>query len=283
MTQASEKEIIIRDIEDVGEMRLIERLEKDVWGVADLDVVPVTQLVAARHAGGILVGAFDQRDMVGFAYGFPGYEGGHVTIHSHMLAVKSAYRNHNLGYRLKLAQRERALSAGVTRMTWTFDPLQSLNAHFNFAKLGVLSDSYRVDFYGESTSFLHRTGTDRLWVTWLLASERVRRRLAHHDQVIDIESAAALVRVGEDDSPQSDDSIEALARSRALIEIPANIAAIEESDTDRAALWRKASCRAFTRAMDAGFLVEEFIRGNRDGKPFGAYLLSRGKKIEDFV
>jgi predicted GNAT superfamily acetyltransferase len=283
MNEATEKEIIIRDIEDVDEMRLIEGLEKEVWGIGDLDVVPVTQLVAARHAGGILVGAFCGSEIIGFAYGFPGYEGGHVTVHSHMLAVKSAYRNHNLGYRLKLAQRDRALARGIMRMTWTFDPLQSLNAHFNFAKLGVMSDDYKVDFYGESTSFLHRTGTDRLWVTWLLASERVRSRLAREDVTIDIESAAAMVGVGENDSPRSNDSVEALARERLLIEIPANIVAVEQSDGEVAALWREATRRAFTRAMDAGFLVEEFIRSNRNGKSFGAYVLSRGKRIEDFV
>lgn len=283
MTEATEKEIIIRDIEDVGEMRLIEELEKEVWGVEDLDVVPVTQMVAARHAGGILIGAFCDGEIIGFAYGFPGYEGGHVTIHSHMLAVKSAYRNHNLGYRLKLAQRDHALSHGITRMTWTFDPLQSLNAHFNFAKLGVMSDSYKIDFYGESTSFLHRTGTDRLWVTWLLESERVSSRLARQQPTIDVESATALVYVEENDSPRSNDSIETLSRERALIEIPANIVTIEQGDGEVAALWREASRLAFTRAMGAGFLVEDFIRCNRDGKPFGAYVLSRGKKIEDFV
>ena len=95
-----------------------------------------------------------------------------------MLAVRPEYRNSNLGYRLKLAQRERALASGLTRMTWTFDPLQSLNAHFNFAKLGVVSDRYEVNFYGEETSsFLHRTGTDRLWVSWPLDSFRVTRRV----------------------------------------------------------------------------------------------------------
>ena len=283
MPEATEKEILIRDIEDVREMRMIEGLEKEVWGIEDLDVVPVTQLVAARHAGGILIGAFDRGYMIGFAYGFPGYEGGHVTIHSHMLAVKSAYRNHNLGYRLKLAQRDRALSHGITRMTWTFDPLQSLNAHFNFAKLGVVSGDYKLDFYGESTSFLHRTGTDRLWVTWLLESERVRTRLARQEPTVDFESAVTLIRVDSDDSPRSNDSIEAFTGERALIEIPANIVDIEHSDGEVAALWREATRRAFTRAMGAGFLVEDFIRCNRNGKPFGAYVLRRGKKIEDFV
>ncbi len=82
-----------------------------------------------------------------------------------MLAVRPAYR------KLKLAQRERALAKGIGRITWTFDPLQSLNAHFNFGKLGVVSDVYKVNLYGAQTSsFLHRLGTDRLWVNWLLES-----------------------------------------------------------------------------------------------------------------
>jgi predicted GNAT superfamily acetyltransferase len=117
--------------------------------------------------------------LVGFAFGFLGREHGQTTIHSHMLAVLESYRHLDLGRRLKLAQRERALAMGIREMTWTFDPLQSRNAHFNFAKLGVVSDTYKVDFYGpETSSVLHRNGTDRLWVRWLLDSRRVRERIA---------------------------------------------------------------------------------------------------------
>ena len=96
-----------------------------------------------------------------------------------MLAVLDAYRHYDIGGRLKQAQRERALALGIREITWTFDPLQSRNAHLNFAKLGVVSDSYKVDFYGTgSTSMLPRNSTDRLWVRWLLHSRRVRDRLS---------------------------------------------------------------------------------------------------------
>jgi predicted GNAT superfamily acetyltransferase len=285
MAADADKSIEIRDITNVREMRLVEEMEKEVWGIEDIDVVPVTHLVAALHAGGILIGAFEEKKLAGFAYGFVGYEGGHVTIHSHMLAVKSGYRNHNLGLRLKLAQRERALKTGITRITWTFDPLQCLNAHFNFAKLGVLSDSYRIDFYGESTSFLHRTGTDRLWVTWLLASRRVGERIDQPKQPIDIDPdrEMRLIQVSKDDSPARDESREALSCDRVLIEIPADIVSIERSDAGLASEWRLATRRAFTSALGAGFLVEDFIRLSRDDTELGAYVLGRGKEIEDFV
>src|SRR5215212_7077024 len=117
--------IIIRDIKAGAEMRAVEELQKEAWGVPDLDVVPLSQLVAAKAVGGTLVGAFDGETLVGFAYGFVSYEHGQAAHHSHMLAVKPAYRNFNLGYRLKLAQRERVLAQGLNMMSWTFDPLQS--------------------------------------------------------------------------------------------------------------------------------------------------------------
>ena len=171
-------EIIVRDIDGQAEMRAVEELQKDVWGLPDLDVVPLTQLVAAQASGGVVIGAYYRDILAGFAYGFVGCEKGHVTHHSHMLAVKPDYRSFNIGYLLKLAQRERVLEQGIQRMTWTFDPLQSVNAYFNFSKLGVVSNQYFVNFYGEdASSFLHRNGTDRLWVTWLLKSREVLERL----------------------------------------------------------------------------------------------------------
>ena len=166
MSSASEKPtIVIRDIELISEMREVESLQKEVWGCDDRDVVPLTILAATREIDAILVGAFDGSTLIGFAYSLVGREHERIVHHSHMLAVRATHRNFNLGYRLKLAQRDRVLAQGINRMTWTFDPLQSLNAHFNFAKLGVVADAYKINFYGEATSsFLHQIGigTDRL-------------------------------------------------------------------------------------------------------------------------
>src|SRR5215510_9310000 len=164
--------ITIREIDKLAEMRAVEELQKEVWGIPDLDVVPMTHLVAARAAGGVLIGAFDGYALVGFVYGFPSFERGQLAHHSHMLAVKPAYRNFDLGRRLKLAQRDHVKAQGIELISWTFDPLQSLNAHFNFNKLGVIADRYLPNFYGhDAASFLHQTGTDRLWVSWFVSRE----------------------------------------------------------------------------------------------------------------
>ena len=71
MPAATEMQTIrIRDIDGGTELRAVEELQKEVWGVPDLDVVPLSQLVAAKAAGGVLLGAFDRGTLVGFAYGF---------------------------------------------------------------------------------------------------------------------------------------------------------------------------------------------------------------------
>ena len=274
--------IVIRDVYGQTEIRAVEELQKEVWGIPDIEVVPTTQLVAAQAAGGVLLGAFDKEILAGFAYGFPGYEHGRATHHSHMLAVKTAYRNYDLGRKLKLAQRERVLAQDIETMTWTFDPLQSLNAHFNFNKLGVVADTYHVDFYGaDATSFLHRTGTDRLWVTWLLASRRVSERIEKSVSAPDFENVKRLVEVEATGAPRCFDLREGLSGERVFIEIPADINALERQNCELAIEWREATRQAFTEAIAAGFLVEDFYRQNRGERQCGQYLLSRGK-IRDF-
>jgi predicted GNAT superfamily acetyltransferase len=134
----------------------------------------------------------------------------------------------------------------VKRITWTFDPLQSRNAHFNFSKLGVIADRYYVDYYGVTSSFLHRYGTDRLWVTWLLEDESVKPGPA------DIEALPHLVRVGENLEPIV--NTDPITSPRVVLEIPREL-------TEHHKLWRMATRDAFTRALDQGFIVQGFYNG----------------------
>jgi predicted GNAT superfamily acetyltransferase len=272
--------ITIRDLETISDIEPMLRLEKQVWGLEDADVTPLTLAVALKAAGSILLGAFEGRELVGFALAFPSFEHGRIGLHSHMLAVHPSHREDGLGYRLKLAQRERALAMGITDMTWTFDPLRSLNAHLNFSKLGVISDSYRVDFYGPQTSsHLHTNGTDRLWVTWHMADSRVQQRLNGKDgsaEVLDaLKHLEPLVRFNGDGKPAQGDLAALLSRQRIAIEIPRDMDRIEQTDKELARQWRLVTRRAFTEALRAGFVVKEFCRSIRGQQGPGAYLLER--------
>ena len=261
--------IAIRNIESLAEMREVERLQREIWGVDDLEVYPALALKPQTEVGGILMGAFDGEQMVGFVFGFPGILDGETIIHSDMLGISEGYRSHNLGYLLKLAQREAAIERGVSRITWTFDPLQSRNAHFNFNKLGVISDRYYVDYYGVTSSFLHRFGTDRLWVTWLLDSERVLSRIEGKGvPAIELGQLPHLVCVGQGVEPIVEIII---TGPRLVIEIPNEFKTNQER-------WRIATREAFTGAIDAGYVVEGFYVSEREGQKVGSYILVQRRK-----
>ena len=157
----------IREVRGIDELRAVEDMQIEVWGVKEREIVSTLTLIPVLAVGGILLGAFDGKTLAGFVYGFPGFEGDERIIHSDMLAVRDSYRDRGLGRTLKLAQRDRALAMGVHKITWTFDPMQPRNAHLNFG-LGVIADRYLRDFYFDTSSPLHAGGTDRLWVTWHL-------------------------------------------------------------------------------------------------------------------
>jgi predicted GNAT superfamily acetyltransferase len=284
--------ITMRDLRSFDDLKQVEVVEREVWALSDLDVMPLTLAIATREAGSIWLGAFDGAKLVGFAFAILGLEGNRPIIHSHMLAVLEPYRCMDLGYKLKLAQRERALAIRVgdlriAQITWTFDPLQSRNAHLNFAKLGVVAEAYKVDFYGpETSSVFHRNGTDRLWVKWPITSRRVHDRLQGKDnraEMLDIlKTLSPLIGFNGDGRPHRADLNTALQRQRIAIEIPSDILSLEQKDLALARDWRDATRWAFTEALKAGFFVAEFCRTVRGQQGPGVYLLEKGK-AEEYV
>jgi len=282
--------IVIRDLTGFHDLKRVEAVEREVWELSDLDTTPLTLAIATQQAGNLWLGAFEGSTLVGFAFGFLGIEDGRPNLHSHMLAVRAPYRNSDLGYKLKLAQRERVLAmrintARITEITWTFDPLQSKNAHFNFAKLGVISQSYKVDFYGpETSSPLHRNSTDRLWVKWPLTSRRVQTRLQgkdHRGEMLDaLRTLQPLIQFNAHGKPHRTDLAAALLRQRIAIEIPSDIGSVEQKDAALAREWRLETRWAFAEALQSGFFVAEFCRTVRGQQGPGVYLLEKGTPQE---
>jgi predicted GNAT superfamily acetyltransferase len=265
--------IQIRPIKTSDELRAVEQLQVEVWGCSEREVLPALALIPLIDIGGVLLGAFTEQELIGFVVGFPGIESGKPILHSDMLAVKHAYRSAGLGCKLKLAQREAALVNGIDRITWTFDPLQSANAHLNFSRLGVTADRYKVNYYGETSSALHRTGTDRLWVTWDLRSERVEQRVALGVETPGTLSEQALVEMNINQEPVMR-AVDLKRFSSVRIEIPDNINALMASDAERGRRWREATRAAFTAALAEGFVVVDFFRSVQEGHA-GYYLLRR--------
>jgi predicted GNAT superfamily acetyltransferase len=179
--------ILIRKCRSLDEMRACVALQKEVWNFSDIELVPLRMFVVAEKVGGQVIGAFENDELVGFAFAIPGVRNQHSFLYSHMLAVRKQYRNSGLGRRLKLHQRDDALARGFELMEWTFDPLEIKNAYLNIEKLGAIVRRYNVNQYGITSSPLQGgLPTDRLVAEWWLKSKRVDN-LLHHKANSDFE------------------------------------------------------------------------------------------------
>jgi predicted GNAT superfamily acetyltransferase len=124
--------IEIRELKTITEMEQIQELEFKVWGT---ETIPTHQTLTAVKNGGIMVGAYDGEQLIGFSYGFAGFRDGKSYLCSHMLGIDEAYRSQGIGEKLKLTQRDIAIAKGYDRMHWTYDPLETRNGYLNLSKL----------------------------------------------------------------------------------------------------------------------------------------------------
>ena len=272
--------MLIRPLTTLEDCRRVAELEKIVWGYTDAeDVVPPPVLIVSIKRGGVLLGAFDaDGEMKGFVYSIPGLKDGRPMQWSHMLGVVDAARDSGLGARLKLAQRDATLAMGLDLIEWTYDPLQALNAHFNFAKLGVVVEEYEENIYGESSSPLHRgTPTDRFVAEWRLTTPHVERRIAAIGQPVVRDSAVA-------DAPVVNPSRAAgewllpgplaldLDPRRLLVEIPMGFGEMQRREPSLALDWRLATRQVFQTYLPRGYRVVDFFLSRPAGR--GHYLLA---------
>ena len=167
---------------------------------------------------------------------------------------------------------------GIDLIEWTYDPLQALNAHLNFSKLGVVVEEYEENIYGESSSPLHTgTPTDRFVAEWNLVAPHVARRIAAIGGVVirDAEVAdAPLVNPSRPGEPWvlPVEGHLSLSGRRLLVEIPMDFSDMQRKAPDLALEWRLATRRIFQTYLGRGYRVVDFFLAREARR--GHYLLS---------
>lgn len=275
-----QRSVVIRPLKTVEEVQNVEELQFQAWHMPDYrDAVPVHLLVTAQKNGGLLLGAFDGDQMVGFLFGFLGTTAEGMLKHcSHMLAVLPAYRAHSIGEKLKLEQRRLVAAQGISLITWTYDPLEFPNANLNIRKLGATSRTYLRNIYGKLSDTLNQgLPTDRLQVDWQTIGkvsgagrgDKTLKSLLDHGYMIATETssdAAGLLDLHGWQPPSGD---------HVLVEIPVRFQALKIDSLQRAQQWRFGIRALFDAYFAAGYAVTGFIV---DGAPSGwrgFYVLER--------
>jgi predicted GNAT superfamily acetyltransferase len=250
----------VRLVRSHEEYAACERMSRDVWGVAERNIVPRELLLTMQLNGGLVHGAFlpDGR-LVGFCFAFAGLRQGRLRLCSHQLGVLPAFRGTGIGIALKQAQKQDALRLGYELISWTFDPLESRNAYINLNRLGCTARLYDRDHYGAMEDELNRDlPSDRFEAEWWLRKSKPAAAGS---------GIPVLLAVGSDGTPESRDL--ALTDATAvLIQVPADFQAVKRRDPEQALRWRLQSRMAFEAALSAGLVAVDFLRQ-------GAYVMAR--------
>jgi predicted GNAT superfamily acetyltransferase len=278
-------EWIIHILETPEEMTAVEDLQRLVWTAPDIEIVPKDILLAVAHNGGLVIGATVADDLVGVSFGFPGFyatpDGPRLKHHSHFLAVHPDWRSKGIGFALKRAQWQMVRKQGLDRITWTYDPLLSRNAHLNITRLGAVCNTYLRSAYGEMHDGLN-TGlpSDRFQVDWWVNTERVKRRLSRRSRLTLTPDAyrlaeATMLEALLDQEPIIRPAREtpALTGTLLLVEIPYDLQALKTVDLSLARDWRFYTREVFEKAFAAGYLITDFVHDV--GRSF--YVLTYGE------
>jgi predicted GNAT superfamily acetyltransferase len=253
---------LVRPARGRGDYDACVRLQREVWGLSDLEVTSAIQLVATVHAGGSLLVAEGGGEVIGFCYAFAALRGGEAHLHSDMLAVRPAARGLGVGRRLKWAQREEALRRGLRLVTWTFDPMRAGNARLNLHHLGAVAREFLPDFYGTTSSALHHgLATDRLLARWELDRPGVARRATGEAPASPgLEALAAVNEVSwRDGLPASAPPCLDLDGDELLLEVPEDWDALVRADAGRAREWQDVVRRAFESLFARGHEAADFV------------------------
>ena len=259
--------IVIREASSTADFAAVVDLQASVWA-APSTIVPVAQLIAAAHAGGTVLVARDPARAdrpVAFCYGFVGLDAtssdplpasesrttsawGEPILWSHMLAVLAEYRGRGLGRRLKVTQADLARRRGLSRVQWTFDPLEAGNARLNLVGLGAIAARYSVNRYGPMDDVLNAgLETDRLIADW-----HVGQNAPSQDRPTRARPADDAVLLNPDTPHGRVLPVPEAGRVELRIAVPAGV---WRDDRRLASAWRVNVRQAFLAALDAGYVA----------------------------
>lgn len=310
-------QVNVRVLETPEEIQTIEALQRLIWRGPESEIVPAHMILATIKNGGLVIGAYVKqeavlnnkqvdithrtdhdsfRKLVGFVYGFPGFTPNSEKLEikhcSHMLGVDPEFRGHGIGYYLKRVQWQLVRNRGIETITWTYDPLLSLNAYLNVHKLGAVCKTYVRNLYGDLNDELNRgLPSDRFQVELWVNSKRVDRRLsrktrrsldlAHYfDAGVEIINPSELGDRGwalpGQTPPELEKSISNKEQNLLLVEIPADFVAMKEFDMELSLEWRNHTRMLFEFLFKLDYLVTDFVFLS-GANPRSFYVLTHGE------
>jgi predicted GNAT superfamily acetyltransferase len=273
-------EIEIRKIDKIIDFFGITEVQKQVWINCPLVITSPHLVKVHVDMGALVLGAYaPDGQVVGFVYSFPGHRRGEQMHWSHMLGVIPDHRRKGLGKLLKLRQRAEILKTGIELCSWTFDPLQAVNARLNIVALGARTSEYLVDAYGSEGGYLDGgLPTDRLVAKWELTHPRVVECAEGRPERAsfsprDLQMAYQAEKVRGVVSPSKPDL--SLKDSHIGLIVPPEINGLKSSHPKTALRWRLVVRQTIPGYFEKGYSLVDCLTPRESVSPNFVYILHR--------
>ncbi|WP_036330346.1 hypothetical protein [Microbispora sp. ATCC PTA-5024] len=246
--------VTVREVGTIAEFLLLHRLFNEIWRPDPSNAPATVELMRAlSHAGNYVAAAFEGDRVVGASVAFLAAPAGEV-LHSH---VTGAVRR-GVGHALKLHQRAWAVARGLTRITWTYDPLVRRNAYFNLAKLGALPEEYLPEFYGPMADALNAGDeSDRVLAVWRLGLPHVGEACSGRPFRPEVPDGAVAGLAARDGRPVRGGT----DGPAVLVALPEDVEALRRGDPGTAKAWRHAVREVLGGLMASGARVTGYAEG----------------------
>ncbi|MFJ7669089.1 GNAT family N-acetyltransferase [Lysinibacillus sp. NPDC097195] len=266
------KNVSIKKLMTPEEIAEVQCLNAEIWGS---QAIPSHQLLAAVHNGGLLLGAYLEKRLIGFNYCFIGYREGEMYLHSHMIGVEKSYREQGVGELLKHAQQEYARDNEFQLVRWLIDPLEARLANLSFLKLNAVSTQYEKDYYGPlQDDFNDGLPSDRIAVEWWVERHHAEDCLDEleevAEQIVDwsltVDGLPVLDKDGEFQSNQR------LYKDAYLVPIPQQLQKMKVESPKLAEDWRYKMRTILTTFFEQQYAI---VRVKKQKEYVHCYLLVR--------
>ncbi|WP_374723828.1 GNAT family N-acetyltransferase [Calidifontibacillus erzurumensis] len=253
----------------------MQALETFIW---NSEPIPTHQTITAAKNGGIILGAYDDDKLIGFSYGFAGFSNKKTYLCSHVLGIHPDYRSQGIGAALKEAQKEEAIKKGYDLITWTYDPLESVNGYLNLSKLKAICSTYIENCYGDMEDNLNQgLPSDRFQVEWWIQSEHLTEDPWWHKDEYKL-----LVEWDLDESGHPflmKENFSLLDKENPLlVPIPSNFQRIKKEAFPLAVDWRTKTRKIFQRVFQEGYAAVELLQNT--SSPVNYYVLVKRNTLK---
>jgi len=265
--------IEFKELVSFDQFEEISNLQFKIWNLSDRDIISTITLKALTlnyPIMGLVIGAYDENKMVGFVICMPTREPN--TLYGLIMGVLPEYQNSDIGNKLGIKVLELCLKQNVSKIFWTFEPLESQLGHLYLNKWGAVVSRYAQNYYQLKDELNNKFPLDRFIVDCTLQSNRVIERINKRIKARSVKEALNEYPVANEFHFPDEKSV--------LVQIPSNISKLKIEEPDKISEYRNSTRLIFEEYINnRSYFIAEMFSEVMGGERQNYYLMEKRSYI----